>query len=325
MKNIGLIRLKDKNIDTFTTDMGIKLRRFLNPLLRRILRFAAKHKIIVENYPKLTKGKPYIFVSTHSFAEDAIANLASIDRNAYILFGSTDQLEHNPQVYAAWLNGLIYVNRREEISRKDSVKKMERILNSGSSVFLFPEGGWNNTENLLVLPLFSGPWLLSQRTKTPVVPVCAFCEKETNTVFLSYGKPLDLFYYSKDEALLLLRDTLATITYEALLKHSTKLIRSECPGDLHQSFCESRKQEYQNVLWTKDNWDEELVTYCKKGQELPKDVVKFVENVSITPSNAAVLAPFLIEYERYQKYDLKQYLRQTWNLRKEAEIMEEQE
>lgn len=74
---------------------------------------------------------------------------------------STDQLEHNPQVYAAWLNGLIYVNRREEISRKDSVKKMERILNSGSSVFLFPEGGWNNTENLLVLPLFSDPWLLS--------------------------------------------------------------------------------------------------------------------------------------------------------------------
>lgn len=91
------------------------------------------------------------------------------------------------------------------------------------------------------------------------------------------------------------------------------------------AFCESRKQEYQNVSWTKDNWDEELTTYCKKGQELPKDVVKFVENVSVTPSNVAILAPFLVEYERYQKYDLKQYLRQTWNLRKEAEIMEEQE
>lgn len=79
MKNIGLIGLKDKDTGHFTTDTGIKFRRLFNPLLRRILKLAAKHKIIVENYPKLTKGKPYIFTSTHSFAEDVIANLASID------------------------------------------------------------------------------------------------------------------------------------------------------------------------------------------------------------------------------------------------------
>lgn len=70
---------------------------------------------------------------------------------------------------------------------------MERILNSGSSVFLFPEGGWNNTENLLVLPPFAGSRLLSQRTKIPVVPISAFCEQGNNIVFLNYGEPLDLF------------------------------------------------------------------------------------------------------------------------------------
>lgn len=131
--------------------------------------------------------------------------------------------------------------------------------------------------------------------------------------------------YSKDEALHLLRDALATMTYEATLKHGTQLIRSEYSGDLHLTFCESRKQEYQNVSWTKDNWDEELVTYCKKGQELPKEVVKFVENVSVNASNAAILAPFLIEYERYQRYDLKQYLRQTWDLKRENETTEKEE
>lgn len=316
MKNIGLIGLKDKDVDNFTTNIGIKFRRFLNPLLRKILKLVAKHEIVVESYPKLTKGKSYIFVSTHSFAEDVIANLASIDRNAYVLFGTTNQLEHNPQVYAAWLNGLIYVNRKSEISRKNSVKKMERILSSGSSIFLFPEGGWNNTENLLVLPLFAGPWLLSERTKISVVPISAFCKHENNTIYMNYGKPLDLFHYSKDYALQLLRDTLATMTYEAMLKHGTKLKRAECLGDLHLAYCEERKQEYQNVLWTEDCWDEELVTYCKKGWELPKDVVKFVEKVSVNLSNAAILAPFLIEYERHQKYDLKNYLRQTWNLKR---------
>lgn len=86
------------------------------------------------------------------------------------------------------------------------------------------------------------------------------------------------------------------MTYDAILKHSAKLIRSEYSGNLHLAFCENRKQEYQNVLWTKDNWDEELLTYCKKGQELPKDVVKLVENVSVNSSNAAILAPFLMEH-----------------------------
>ena len=107
-------------------------------------------------------GSLYIFASTHFFDEDIIANLAVIDRNAWVLIGTTDQLEHNPQMYAAWLNGLVYVNRLDADSRKESVKKMLRILNAGSSVLIFPEGGWNNSENLLVNPLFSGPWLLAK-------------------------------------------------------------------------------------------------------------------------------------------------------------------
>lgn len=314
MKNWGLIGLKDKGVDDFTTDAGIRIRRFINPLLRKVLALATKRKIVVWRYPKLQKGRPYIFASTHSFDEDIIANLASIDRNAYALLGTTDQLEHNPQMYAAWMNGLVYVDRWDEKSRKDSVKKMERILRAGSSVLLFPEGGWNNTENLLCLPLFAGPWTLSRDTGISVVPVAAFHEHDANVLYLGYGEPIALFQYEKQEGLKMLRDEMASMIYKSMEAHASRLSRAELSGDIHLNYLEERRQEYMRVKWTRDSWDEELTTYCKRGEELPKDVCRFVENVHVDKENASVLAPYLVEHERCVKYDLKSYLRKNCNI-----------
>lgn len=86
MKNYGIRNFKYANVDTFTSDIGIKLRRGINPVLRPILKAATNGKVIIENYPELEDGKPYIFASTHNFVEDSIANLGSIDRNAVFAF-----------------------------------------------------------------------------------------------------------------------------------------------------------------------------------------------------------------------------------------------
>lgn len=67
-----------------------------------------------------------------------------------MLIGTPDQVEHNPAMCTAWLNGMVFVDKLNAQIRKDSIEKMVRILESGSSVILYPEGAWNNTENLLV-------------------------------------------------------------------------------------------------------------------------------------------------------------------------------
>ena len=48
-----------------------------------------------------------------------------------------------------------FAERLSDVSDIESMPKMERVLASGSSVLIFPEGGWNNTENLLVLRLMN--------------------------------------------------------------------------------------------------------------------------------------------------------------------------
>ena len=107
MKNIGLIKYKNADINNFTSDLGIKIRRMINKPLRVLLRLGTGKKIVVESYPSLEKGKPYIFASTHSNVEEVPALLGIIDRSAYSLMGTTEQLEYNPAMYVNWLTGFI--------------------------------------------------------------------------------------------------------------------------------------------------------------------------------------------------------------------------
>ena len=228
MKNYGILRYKDVNVENFTSDFGLIIRRAINPILRRVLTLATKGDIIIDNYPILEKNKNYIFVSTHNFVEDAIANLSVIDRNAYLLFGTSDQLEINPEMYAAWANGFIYVNRLDEKSRKDALLKMQRVLEAGSSVLIYAEGGFNNTENLLVQRLFTSPYILSKNCNIEVVPIAPYHEYGKDKIYMNIGEPIALYNYdTKEEALTTLRNALATLLYESLEKHAPRVKRSE--------------------------------------------------------------------------------------------------
>lgn len=49
MKNIGLMRCTTANVEHFTTEVGIKLRRIASPVLRRALRLASSKKSLWSN------------------------------------------------------------------------------------------------------------------------------------------------------------------------------------------------------------------------------------------------------------------------------------
>lgn len=314
MKNIGITKVMEWGIDDFVSDIGIKIRRLINPIFRRALKLGTKRKIIVEQYPKLKKDMPYIFAATHSFDDDIISTLSAIDRSAFLLTGCTDQIAFNPQMYAGWPNGMIYVDRLDPISRKESVVKMKKILEKGSSVLIFPEGGWNNTENLLIQPLFAGPYTLNRETGRLVVPIASFHEKGGDKIYIRAGNPMSFDGMSKDEGLTTLRDTMATMWYKMMEDYSTPLKRDSLRGfDHHLAFMEERRQEYLHVYWSRDVWEEELAFYHDKNHPRPKKVREFVDSVAITSQNAAILAPILARREEDRKYDFVQYMHENWN------------
>ena len=312
MKNIGLIKFEKSNINNFTSIFGINARRIINKPVRFVLRLATKGKIIVEANPNLVKGKSYIFAATHSFVEEVPALLATIDRSTYSLIGTTDQLEHNPKIYANWLTGMIYVDRRDEKSRKDSIPKMKKIIDNGSSILLFPEGGWNNSENKLVQNLFSGPYILAKETEVEVVPISTFNEFGKKEIYIKFGNPLKLHKLDKKEALKLLRDSLATMTYNQIEKYSTPLFRSQLSNDPRLDYMEERRLEYLKTKWTRDVWDEELTVYKDKNHPSPEEVRKTFDDVKITSDNAKIFAPILVKRMEDKKYNFNDYMHNNW-------------
>lgn len=309
MFNTGLERFENKDVNTFTSDIGLYVRREINFIWRNLIRLFVGRKMYIEQYPKLEKDKPYIFVGNHSFDEDIISILSTIDRNAYLLNGTTHQMEHNPLFYAVWANGMVYLNRLDKQSRSDAIPKMERVLRAGNSVFIFAEGGYNNTENQLIQPLFASPYILSEKLGVEVVPIISFCKEETKEIFVRAGEPMKLGEWEKAEALARLRDAMATIVWDIMEEHGGRLVRKELhkPREL---FLEERKNVYACQKWYADVWDEELTYYPGHGVTTPQQAREYVDKVEITAENAWVLAETLVRREEDGWYDLKRYLRE---------------
>ena len=310
----GLKKYENADINSFTSDIGLRIRKVINPLWRRALRLGIQRKLILETYPKLDQEKAYIFAANHSFDEDIISVLQTIDRNVYLLHGTTDQMEHNPVFLAVWLNGMIYVNRLDNNSRKGAVQKMKRVLAAGNSVVLFPEGGYNNTENQLIMPLFSSPYLLSKEIGVEVVPIISFNTTGSDKIYVRVGNPINLAQYDKYEAMAVLRDEMSTIVYQIMEEHTVPLKRSDLGSDPRTAFMEERKNVYEFQKWHGDVWDEELTYYPGHGVTTPQQAWEYVDKILVNLKNAQILADVLVRREEDKRYNLKEYLRRNVRL-----------
>lgn len=311
--NYGLLRYKKADINNFTTSFGIRIRRAIYPPLRFVLGKVLGGKIHVESYPKLERKQPYIFIATHSFVDEVQLILSTLDRNAYSLIGTTDQLEHNPMIYANWLTGIIYVNRFDKESRRSSIPKMKKILDNGSSVLIFPEGGWNNTENLPCMKLFASPYILAKESGCNIIPLSCFYRPETMDYYISVGDPVDVSQMEKDEALSLLRDHLSTLWWNLIESHSEHIQRSSLRYDCRLYYMHERCCEYLKTKWTKDTFDEELTQYIDKRYPPPQEIRASFDKVKITPENAKIFSEILVRREEDKKYDFKTYMHENWN------------
>lgn len=306
--------VKNLNVYNFTSDVGLKLRRVINAPLRKLIdKYGMDKNVILERYPKLDKDTPYIFASTHSFTDDIMSAISQLDRNAYILVGTTDQVENNPLMYAAWLNGMIYVDRSDKKSRRDAVDKMERVLRSGTSILIFPEGGYNHSENMICQKLFAGPYYLAERTGYKVVPVASFNDYGSKDVHISFGEPIELQGEDKREFMKKVRHELEALQFEHIINYSTPLLRSELGNEPRFDYMDQRIQEYHNVKWS-GNYilDEELVEYHDSEEPTPKDIRDSLRQVRITKDNAYIMAPIIGRMAEDDKYDRKTYMKKNW-------------
>lgn len=228
MKNLFISDLNKKDVDHFTSDIGLKLRKEFDVPFKKMCNIFTnaniimnnrgtevsdseyfnnlsderlspstydikngKNNIVVERYPKLESDESYIFVCNHTCPEDIETVLNVIDRNAYLVLGSIESLKYNPEMYLLWLNGMIPFDILDENERKELLPKMKRVLKT-NSVLIFPEGSHNYHPNKIINNLFDGPVNAALNTGKKIVIITMVKDKENNISYIDVSNPVDV-------------------------------------------------------------------------------------------------------------------------------------
>lgn len=192
MKNIGVNKVLNANVENFASIRGMKVRKLISPGVKWIIKKTAKKNFVVDKLPTLEDNKTYIFLTAHTVTEDIATFLATTPRHSYILFGVTDQLINNPRTYIARLNGLIYLDRLDNKSRAEVIPKSLKLLENKTDLLMFPEGALNNTENLMILELFPSAYQIAKQSGCEVVVGVPYNVTGKDDIYIKFLEPYDI-------------------------------------------------------------------------------------------------------------------------------------
>lgn len=238
----------DNDPNVAVREKDILLRRRLFEIIKRIGPVMLKCTQVYENRGMLIDGvrslediryhlpdKPVIFVSNHGFHDDALATVLAANRHAYLLMGSLPLVFNTFDGYATSLIGEIIINRKSKKSRAATIPKAKRVLELGTDMIFFPEGGWNKTSELLSLELWKGVYALSCEAKCQVVPIVHYVRNmerlsKKEIIHTVVDAPISLWKMSEKEAMQSLRDNFATWTWRMMEKYGRSTRQIEMRG-----------------------------------------------------------------------------------------------
>lgn len=185
----------------------------LRPVLNLLVGLRIPYKVMIEQPCRLLPDRPVIYAANHScFADGPIMGRITKKRS-YILCGR-QRLGFSDWLYFM-LNGAVFVDRRDREDRAACKLAMDAYLNRGRSVVMFPEGTWDLTENLLMLPMKWGIIETARNTGAQIIPTVLTYDRERKKCSVRFGEAM-VFAPEDDrlEAVTALRDTLATMRWE---------------------------------------------------------------------------------------------------------------
>lgn len=134
---------------------------------RSIVSCSPSWMLTVNGREHLKPNRPHILVSNHQSLLDIMTLLVINQDFKWVAKGSLFKIP-----FLGWgmaLAGYIRLIRREADSIRETYDKAKRWLDSGVSVFFFPEGTRSPTGQLL--PFKNGAFKLAMETGVPVVPI----------------------------------------------------------------------------------------------------------------------------------------------------------
>jgi 1-acyl-sn-glycerol-3-phosphate acyltransferase len=137
-----------------------------------------RHRNIAES--PVDPKRHYVFVANHISYLDIPLIFQAIRKNSIRVLGKIE-MSKIPVFGVLYRLAVILIDRSSQTSRKKSIIKLQQVLNQNISIFIFPEGTFNETGHPLK-HFYDGAFKIAIETQTPIKPL----------VFLD---ALDRFHY----------------------------------------------------------------------------------------------------------------------------------
>ena len=215
--------------------------------------FQLIHPIMLKGYQKIHKKNLHIlqekieltenviYMVNHSCRWDTPVAASAIEDHVYSLIGK-QPLNVSDRI-GLTLNGTIWVDRKNKVSREKAYEKMKQFLQNQMSILLFPEATWNLSDSKPMLPIYWGGIRLSMETGKPIVPI-VMEYKGTEDVYLCFGMPMYFSEYEdKQKCANAVRDAMATLRWKIWEEFPVEKRRNIDMEEWHREACR-RVEEY---------------------------------------------------------------------------------
>ena len=223
---------------------------------------------------------PVIFAVNHFHPADVPMSFKAIKRHCYILSGK-QTLNLGDKLYFD-CNGVIYVDRKSKEDSLMAKNAVEEYLKKGQDVLWFPEGAWNLTPNLPVMPLKWGIIDVARSANAQIIPLCLKYNEEEKTVSAKFGAPIygdQLENYP--QAIQNLRDSMASLWWDLI----------SMDGEFEHSSNELHKIQTEILHWvtkflTLNLREEQSLIFQGKNVIKPERVFEHLKHIRLTTDNA---------------------------------------
>jgi 1-acyl-sn-glycerol-3-phosphate acyltransferase len=126
-----------------------------------------RHQNIEES--AIRPDKHYVFVANHISYLDIPLIFQGIRKNSIRVLGKME-MSKIPVFGVVYRLAVVLIDRSSQTSRKKSIHKLQEVLNKNISIFIFPEGTFNETGHPLK-HFYDGAFKIAIETQTPVKPI----------------------------------------------------------------------------------------------------------------------------------------------------------
>lgn len=280
-------KTRHKEEQSFLGKLSLKTRKRLHRvilLIFRIKNFLSGFSYEVIKDERRKTKRPIIFALTHVGKYDIEVSAVPLKEHFYLLSGDYEHLQGTIDGTFLQVNGVLYFNEKVKSDRRAVVDRMIKHLNDGGNLMYFPEGTWNLTPHLPVLPCYWGIVDIAQKSNAIVVPVAV--EQYGKHFKVNIGQNFDMQVYGfdsieKSRAINNLRDILSTLKWE-IWETEPMLKRNKVDSDEWNNYVEKRFSEwpYFNLEYI------EGMTYKQKNVMSRQEAFEFMNQLEPNRRNA---------------------------------------